>query len=304
MNEEILASQSKFGPQRISEIEIRDSENVIITQKQIIQISVDEIKTREFIKDSPYKGLKKFESADKDLFFGREQLLAELVGELERHSLILLLGASGSGKSSVVRAGIVPWFARKYGAKSILAFTPGQNPFKSLYACLLTNEYSIDEDEEDEIVKYSKINTLLEVVKKLETKDVHWLIFIDQFEQIFTRTPEEKRKLFLESLVRLIKEQDKSIKLILTMRAEFLDRFTPYPKFGKLTEKRIRLMTDMDEHELRLAIEQPAAQHGVVFEKGLVEEIIKDVQGQPGYLPLLQYTLDLLWETERKKAVD
>ena len=62
------------------------------------------------------------------------------------------------------------------------------------------------------------------------------------------------------------------------MRADFLDRFTPYPKFGKLTEKRIRLMTDMDEHELRLAIEQPAAQHGIVFEKGLVEEIIKDVQ--------------------------
>ena len=301
MNEAISASESNFSLQRISEIDIRDSENVIITQKQIIQISVDEIKTREFIENSPYKGLKKFESGDKDLFFGREQLLAELVNDLEKHSLILLLGASGSGKSSVVRAGIVPWFARKYGAKSILTFTPGQNPFKSLYACLLTNEYSI-EDEEDEIVKYSKINTLFEVVKKLKPKDANWLIFIDQFEQIFTRTPEEKRKLFLESLVRLIKQQDKSVKLIMTMRADFFDRFTPYPKLSKLTEKRIRYVADMDEHELRLAIEQPAAQHGVVFEKGLVEEIIKEVQGRPGYLPLLQYTLNLLWETERESG--
>jgi WD40 repeat protein len=299
MNEAISASESNFGPQRISEIDIRDSENVIITQKQIIQISVDEIKTREFIENSPYKGLKKFESGDKDLFFGREQLLAELVGDLENHSLILLLGASGSGKSSVVRAGIVPWFTRKYGAKSILTFTPGQNPFESLYACLLTNEYSIDKVK---FVQQNKTDTLLQVVKKLKPKNAYWLIFIDQFEQLFSRISEEKGKLFLESLVRLIKRQDQSVKLIMTMRADFLDRFTPYPKFGKLTEKRIRLMTDMDDHELRLAIEQPAAQHGVVFEKGLVEEIIKEVQGRPGYLPLLQYTLDLLWETERKSG--
>ncbi len=302
MNEEMYSSQLNDESQNISEVTIIDSDGVTIKQVKIIQISVDEIKTREFTEYSPYKGLKKFESGDKDHFFGREQLLGELVGDLENKSLILLLGASGSGKSSVVRAGIVPWFTRKYGAKSILTFTPGQNPFKSLYACLLNNEYSIDEDEEDEIVKNSKIDTLLEVVKKLKPKDSNWLIFIDQFEQIFTRTPEEKRKLFLKSLVRLIKQQDQSVKFILTMRADFLDRFTPYPRFGKLTEKRIRLMTDMDGHELRLAIEQPAAQHGVVFEKGLVEEIIKEVQGRPGYLPLLQYTINLLWETERQRG--
>ena len=158
MNEEVHSSQLKDDSQNISEVTIIDSDGVTIKQVKIIQISVDEIKTREFIEHSPYKGLKKFEPGDKDLFFGREQLLGELVRDLEKHSLILLLGASGSGKSSVVRAGIVPWFTRKYGAKSILTFTPGQNPFKSLYAYLLTNEYSIDEDEEDEIVKYSKIN--------------------------------------------------------------------------------------------------------------------------------------------------
>jgi hypothetical protein len=84
------------------------------------------------------------------------------------------------------------------------------------------------------------------------------------------------------------------------MRADFLDRFSPFPQFAKLIEKNIDLVADMHADELRLAIEQPAARHGVVFEQGLVEQIIKDVQGQAGSLPLLQYTLGLLWEKERE----
>jgi hypothetical protein len=80
-----------------------------------------------------------------------------------------------------------------------------------------------------------------------------------------------------------------------------MQRLSPFPEFAKLVEKNIDLVTDMHPDELRLAIEQPAAQHGVVFQQGLVEEIIKDVQGQAGSLPLLQYTLNLLWEEERKE---
>ncbi len=82
------------------------------------------------------------------------------------------------------------------------------------------------------------------------------------------------------------------------MRADFLDRLSPYPQLVKATHKHCLLIAEMQADELRLAIEQPAAHHGVVFEAGLVGEIIKDIQGQAGYLPLLQYTLNLLWETE------
>src|SRR5206468_12920300 len=78
------------------------------------------------------------------------------------------------------------------------------------------------------------------------------------------------------------------------------DRFSPFPQFAKLIEKNIAFVTDMQVDELRLAIEQPAAKHGVVFEQGLVEEIIKDVQGQAGPLPLLQYTLSLCWQEEER----
>ena len=89
------------------------------SQKQIIYISVDEIKTREFIQTSPYKGLKRFDSNEWDVkrFFGRAQFIDSLLSELNESNLILLLGASGSGKSSVVRAGLIPWFAKKVGNK-------------------------------------------------------------------------------------------------------------------------------------------------------------------------------------------
>ncbi|HEY9706798.1 MAG TPA: PDZ domain-containing protein, partial [Oculatellaceae cyanobacterium] len=120
---------------------------------------------------------------------------------------------------------------------------------------------------------------------------------VDQFEQLFT-CPEEKCNSFIESLVSLANYKDDSVKIILTMRSDFLGNLSLYPQLGKIVREKTELVTEMQDDELRLAIEQPAAKNGVVFEKGLVEEIIKDVRGQAGSLPLLQYTLNLLWEQE------
>jgi WD40 repeat protein len=102
----------------------------------------------------------------------------------------------------------------------------------------------------------------------------------------------------MAALLSIADDRDTSTKLVLAMRADFLDRFSRFPEFTEIIEKHV-FVADMHPHELRQAIEQPAAHHGVVFEKGLVEEIIKDVQGQAGSLPLLQYTLDLLWQEEK-----
>ena len=86
------------------------------------------------------------------------------------------------------------------------------------------------------------------------------------------------------------------MKIILAMRSDFLEELGAYPQFSDIAEKNINLVADMQTEELRQAIAEPAANHGVVFESGLVEEIIRDVEGQAGYLPLLQYTLNLLWQ--------
>lgn len=281
-----------------SNIQIQGDSNVItFNRTEILQISVNEIKTRKFIETSPYKGLKKFESEDKDLFFGRDQFLKSLVNELKQTNLVLLLGASGSGKSSVVRAGLVPWLFQKYGTRLVnLIFTPDQDPFESLYASLLSkNTQNIAQ-----FAREAKADTLTQVVTRLKQADDYWFILIDQFEELFTTSQPEKRDRFITSLVELAKAKLLRVKIIVTMRADFLDKLSPYAALVKATDKHRPMIAEMQLDELRLAIEQPAAHHGVVFETGLVEEMIKDVQGQAGYLPLLQYTLNLLWETEIK----
>jgi WD40 repeat protein/energy-coupling factor transporter ATP-binding protein EcfA2 len=289
MNQEFPNSQ-----QNISNVSMRYS-NVTFNQTQILQISIAEIKTRQFIQTSPYKGLKKFESADKDLFFGRDQFLRGLVNELEQTNFILLLGASGSGKSSVVRAGLIPLLSTEWGSRLVnLTFTPDKDPFESFYASLC-NKYK---QSEAEIAREAKADTLAQVVESLKKPDEYWFILIDQFEELFTPSVAEKQKNFIQSLVELSKTKQSSVKIIGTMRADFLDRLSPYPQLVKATDKHRPLIAEMQPDELRLAIEQPAAHHGVVFKTGLVEEIIKNIQGQAGYLPLLQYTLNLLWDEE------
>jgi WD40 repeat protein/energy-coupling factor transporter ATP-binding protein EcfA2 len=269
----------------------------IITVTQ--QISREEVKTRPFRSISPYKGLKPFEDKDKDRFFGRDQFVAKLVDELGKSRLILLLGASGSGKSSVIRAGLIPTLRQEiYGDQFVdLTFKPNRNPFEGLCASLYPSVGT-----EAEMARQGDEETLIRIVKTLKLKESHWLIFIDQLEELFTTSLPEKQQAFIRALVRLNEflcdRKDDSVQVIATMRSDFSDRLNQYPKLVKALKNQCLMLTDMQPEELRLAIEQPAAQHGVVFQSELVEEIIQDVQGQAGYLPLLQYMLDLLWQTE------
>ena len=139
----------------------------------------DRIKERALEVESPYKGLDKFEAVDKDKFFGRDQLIASLSKDLEQNNLLLLLGASGSGKSSLVRAGLIP----RLGENLVnLTFIPDNDPFVSLYCSLVQCEYS---QKDAEIAREGEADTLVQVVHKLK-KDSRWLIFIDQFEELFT----------------------------------------------------------------------------------------------------------------------
>ena len=300
--------QQSFGDVQVQGddnlLNVIQAQVVTLTQTKIIQISVDEIKTRKLITSSPYKGLKKFEPEDSDRFFGRDQFIGGLVNELEQTNFVLLLGASGSGKSSVVRAGLVPWLQQTWGKQFVsLVMTPDHDPFESFYGSLLSRGFS---QAQAQGAKVDRAETLSQVVTMLKPIEAYWLIFIDQFEELFTVSEAKKRDSFIHSLVKLSKDRasDATLKIVATMRADFLDQLDPAPanRLARLTEKHRPLITQMHPDELRLAIEQPAAHHGVVFETGLVEEIIKDVQGQAGYLPLLQYTLDLLWESEAQKV--
>ena len=262
--------------------------------------SREEILQRDFIKHSPYKGLKRFNDTDKNLFFGREKLTTKLIEAVNQNNLLLVLGASGSGKSSVVRAGVMTQIdSRSTNAYEACLFIPNRDPFVSWHRSLLSANQEIFTESEVEFILQGKEDTFNQAITLLKSKHSPWLMVIDQFEELFTICQNlETRRNFIQGMMQIAQDPDPSIKLILTMRSDFIEEFSAYPQFAELAEKNINLVADMQPEELRQAIEQPAANHGVVFEPGLVAEIIQDVQGQAGSLPLLQYTLDLLWQDD------
>lgn len=274
-------------------------------ETQIIQVLVEKVTKRELIKASPYKGLKRFNFGDREYFFGRDTFIARLFNAVNQSPISLVLGASGSGKSSVVRAGLIPEFKKFLYRDSKtfydFIFTPGEDPFESLYRCLLNEEkdYTFSESQVA-LARIPKPETLTQVISTLKKEKERWLFFVDQFEELFTSCDDlGKRNNFIEGLVQAANSQDQLLRIVLAIRSDFLEQFSFYPALGEMAnQNNIHLVTEMYPDELQKVIEQPAAKHGVVFEEGLVEQIIKDVEGQSGYLPLLQYTLNLLWESE------
>ena len=255
-----------------------------------------EIHALKLIASSPYLGLSKFETEDSSKFFGRNNWITQLTNYFTENNVLLLLGASGSGKSSLIRAGLIPALKDQPSYQELvnLTFVPDANPFLSFRSSLLNKKYKQSDTELAETVKE---DTIIKVVQSLK-RDSKWLIFIDQFEELFTTTPKEERDIFIKSLIGLLEKSDASIKVILTMRADFLDKLSPYKKLGEIHDNSSRMLTDMDDSELRLAIAEPAARNGVTFEQGLIEQIIADFHQQAGSLPLLQFTLNELWKKE------
>ncbi|NER81304.1 MAG: ATP-binding protein, partial [Leptolyngbya sp. SIO1D8] len=229
-------------------VNVIQAEVVTLTQTKIIQISVETVKTQELITTSPYKGLKKFEPEDSQRFFGRDQLLAGLVNDLESTSILLLMGASGSGKSSVVRAGLIPWLQQKWGNQFVsLMLTPDHDPFESLYGSLLGRGYA---QAQAQIARAASVDTLGQVVNALKSSNEFWLIFIDQFEELFTVSEADKRDAFIRGLTKLAQMAIPAVKIVATIRADFLDRLSPYAKLVRLTNRYRPLMAEMQVDEL------------------------------------------------------
>ncbi len=281
---------------------VGDGNTVSLHETQII-ITPSFVQNCPLNANSPYKGLRRFESRDAGYFFGREQFINSLIQGLEVNNLIILLGASGSGKSSVIRAGVIPRLAKLRGNKFFdFIFTPDKDPFDSFRSSLMTKSYK--QGEIDIILKkdphIKDANIIAQVVESLKEENSEWLIFIDQFEEVFRCENLECQANFIRNITQIAKSSDKTVQIILAMRADFIDKLSSFPEIIKATDKdKCRpIIAEMYLDELRLAIEQPAAKNGVIYESGLVDEIIKDVLNQPGSLPSLQYTLDLLWKSD------
>jgi len=217
-----------------------------------------------------------FAEADSHRFFGRDAEIDEMLGLLRLSTFLTIIGPSGSGKSSLVYAGLLPALRQSklfgVGDWQIQTMRPGETPFSTLKAVL---------------------NTLRHVPGKESGRDgEHILLIIDQFEETFTSSGSEARD-FQEALLKLARLPN--FYIVNTVRADFYTDLMASPLWSLIQSHRLEV-APLDAIGLRNAIVQPAEQNGVFIESALVERLVADSAGEPGILPLIQETLVLLWE--------
>src|SRR6266545_4555794 len=247
---------------------------------------------------NPYKGLQAFSELDAQDFFGREALTEELLQAIKEHRLVAVIGPSGIGKSSVVRAGLIP--ALRAGALPgsrewvTTDMFPGSYPFEELEAALLRVAVEQPEGLTEDLARDER--GILRVTKRILPPDALALLVVDQFEELFTlTTDEETRRRFLDALAAVATDGRSRVRVVVTLRADFLDGPLRYPHFGEQLREGMVAVTAPGEADIVEAITRPGDGVGVHFEPGLVSRIIADVNDQPGALPLLQYALTELF---------
>jgi WD40 repeat protein len=240
----------------------------------------------------PYKGLAPFLTSDNRFFSGRYDLVRRLVDKVKFHRLLALTGLSGSGKSSVVRAGLIPDLAEgAYDGIDDNGLTdsatwlypqpilPGADPLGALEAV------------------HGPIATPADLPAALDRQGAPVLLSIDQFEEVFTLSPEgERRTLFLDALVAAASQGEHRHVVVVTMRGEYDTLVEKHPAFAALFTAGREGIQTMSAADLRKAIEEPANRLGVGFDADLVDKLMSRVQGEPAGLPLLSFTLLKLWE--------
>ncbi|HRQ40455.1 MAG TPA: protein kinase [Chloroflexota bacterium] len=272
---------------------------------------------------NPYKGLRPFAVADARNYFGRETLIRRLLTRLNNadssrpskqdpsaaanRRFLAVVGPSGSGKSSLIHAGLIPALSRGEIAGSerwfIAQMTPGTRPLDELEVCLIRIAAAQPGDLRAQLERDE--NGLLRVAELLLPRDNSELVLvIDQFEELFTLTTDETaRRHFLQILATAVTDARSRIRVVLALRADYYDRPLYYPLFGDLVRRYMETVLPLSAQELEQAIVLPAEQAGVTCEAGLAATIIDDVLYQPGGLPLLQYALTELFEQRQDRTL-
>ena len=239
---------------------------------------------------NPYKGLRSFQEVDSADFFGRTELTAQLHEVVKDHGFAAVVGPSGSGKSSLVLAGLVPEL-RLRGAL-VVTMTPGSDPFAALSTALseLATEQSAPSVASAELRRIGGVPAAARAVGSGE----ELVIVVDQLEELWTSTQPEDRERFTGAIAEL--GEQAGVRVVVTIRADWFDRPLRDPNLGPVVARATFGVTPMRTTELHEAIIGPAGKVGVRFEPGLVGRIIAETLDQPGSLPLLQFALTELFE--------
>ncbi len=239
---------------------------------------------------TPYPGLASFTEADAEYFFGREAEVEQMWRRLQRAHLLALVGPSGAGKTSFIGAGLVP---NAPAGWAILRCTPGNTAISSL-ATAVAREMSGDADAVSLLPRFDDPDVAVEVFSRWRNGTDQALLVVDQFEELFTQNSAEVQSRFAGLLGRLVLEAD--VRVLLSMRDDFLMQCKLYEPLLPLFEALVPLMPPTGA-PLRRALVQPATRCGYRFEDDdLVDEMLAEVDGERGALPLLAFAMARLWE--------
>jgi len=254
--------------------------------------------------DNPYKGLRPFQAGDALDFFGREAFVGKLIERLsDQHRFnrfLAIVGPSGSGKSSLVRAGLIPalWRGQLPGSERwfVVDMIPGTRPLDQLEVALMRIAANQADNLREQLARDT--NGLLRSVDLILPRDAsEMVLIIDQFEELFTLVNDESLQTqFLALLHAAVTDPHSRIRVVIALRADYYDRPLHYPDFGELVRSRMETLLPLSAQGLEQAIIGPAKRVGVTFEPGLVAQIVSEMHYQAGALPLLQYALTELFD--------
>lgn len=277
--------------------------------------------------EPPFKGLQYFDESDSEWFFGREMVTAKLVGHLRSHQfLAVIIGASGSGKSSLVRAGLIPALRRGQaltdGTLPTLArtgwqvhiLTPTAHPLEALAVALTRDAESVTATATllDDLARDPRALRLYS--QKSARPSGHVLVVIDQFEELFTLCRDEfERQAFIDNLLAVLPGENElgrsdsrpraGVTLVIALRADFYAHLAQYEELRDAVAAQQEYIGPMTTEELRRAIEEPAQRGQWQLEPGLVDLILRDVGSEPGALPLLSHALLETWKRRRGRML-
>jgi WD40 repeat protein/energy-coupling factor transporter ATP-binding protein EcfA2 len=231
----------------------------------------------------PFPGLAPFREDDQAFFYGREGKVRELGAWLDAHAFLAVLGPSGSGKSSLVHAGLIPALRAARPGLRVAKITPGELPLANLERAIYEQELAFAAD--CGAAAEGAAGPAAEIV-----------VLVDQLEELFTLCQsEEERQSFVDALVQL----PAKCRTVVAMRSDFLGECGRYPGLNTLVSDNLDQIGPMTPEELRASMERQAAAVGLRFEAGLSGVILDDVRGEPGAMPLLQHALHELWQRRR-----
>jgi len=238
----------------------------------------------------PYQGLEPFTEKSHQFFFGRQQIVMQLRQGLERSQVVVVVGASGSGKSSVVRAGLIPAL-QGIGWRMLQPIRPGFEPMAELKRTIAREVHRRDEIQ---AVHGAVEQTSLEQAIAHIPGTEPLLLLIDQFEELFTVCPSETEQ--NQFVARLTENLGSRLAVVIVLRADFVDACLQYPPLTRHLQNHAIYMPALEGENLSAAIHKPAQCQGYRVDPALVSVLARDMAQEPNCLPLLQFTLERLWE--------